>query len=107
MAEGLETDVERGLTGAAAARRLGSDGYDELDENPGPSWPRLLANQLLSPMILLLTAAAPLSAVLGETTEALVIAGGVLLNTGIGLQQERKGQAARRPRPAHRPARWP
>ncbi len=94
LAGALGTDASRGLTVADASRRLNEAGPNELDTNPGPGWTHLLFTQLRAPMILLLLVAAVLSALLGDTTEALVIAGVVVLNTSIGFQQEHRAQAA-------------
>ena len=94
LARTLDSDATSGLAAACAAERLAATGANELDEQPGSGWMGLLRDQLTSPMIVLLVAAAVLSAVLGDTTESVVILGVVLLNTSIGFRQEHRAQAA-------------
>ena len=90
----LDSDPTLGLVAARAADRLVVSGPNELDDRPGPGWVVLLRRQLTSPMIVLLAGAAVLSALLGDTVEALVILGVVVLNTGIGFHQEHRAQTA-------------
>ncbi len=90
----LCTDAARGLAAGSAAERLLEVGPNELDGQGKAGWAGILWGQLSSPMIVLLAAAGLLSALLGDVTEAVVICGVVLLNTGIGFRQEYRAQAA-------------
>lgn len=91
---GQGSDAVRGLGTAAAAERLVRCGPNELDDPARRGWAALLRAQVASPMIALLAAAALLSAALGDTTEAAVLAAVVVLNAGIGLRQELRAQTA-------------
>ena len=94
VATHLGTHSDHGLTAAAAAQRLAATGGNELDAASRSGWVLVLRDQLISPMIVLLIVAGVLSAALGDITEAVVIFGVVLLNTGIGFQQEHQAQTA-------------
>jgi Ca2+-transporting ATPase len=98
---GLRTDVHRGLTADEARSRLGQQGRNELAaEKPVPGWRKFLA-QFQDVLVILLVAAALVSAGLwlaeGHTAlpyEALAILAVVLLNALMGyLQQARAEQA--------------
>ncbi|HSP51690.1 MAG TPA: cation-transporting P-type ATPase, partial [Cryobacterium sp.] len=61
IARRLETDAARGLTGAEAARRLATEGPNELRAvRPVPFWRRILA-QFNDPLIYLLLVATAVS----------------------------------------------
>ena len=94
VAARLETDPDRGLSGAKARSRLDEHGPNELDRGQGPSPLRILVAQLTSPMILLLAGAGVLSAALGDSIEAAVIGVVVLLNAWIGFRQEYRAERA-------------
>lgn len=94
VAAHLDSDAVHGLGGAAADQRLVTHGPNELVSHRRDGWVVLLRRQLTSPMIALLAAAAVLSAVLGDTTEAAVICGVVVLNTIIGFRQEHRARTA-------------
>jgi Ca2+-transporting ATPase len=94
VAARLETDPARGLADAEAAARLTRDGPNELARAATVSRTRILRAQLTSPMILLLFGAGVLSAVLGDSTEAVVILGVIVPNTWIGFRQEYRAQKA-------------
>lgn len=55
---------------------------------------QMLKEQLFDPMILILLGAALFSAILGEYIEAIIISSIVVLNTIIGIVQERKAQSS-------------
>ncbi|HVG96915.1 MAG TPA: cation-translocating P-type ATPase [Chloroflexota bacterium] len=98
---GLESDPERGLTGAAAQQRLERYGRNELPEEPAaPAWRRFLA-QFTDVLVVLLLIATAVSAALWvyerDTPlpyEALVIFAIVLLNGILGYVQEARAERA-------------
>lgn len=89
----LETS-EEGLSDAAAAERLKKNGRNELRSKPPKTVMQMLKAQLTDPMVLILAGASALSALLGEWTEAAVIAAIVALNAAIGIAQEKKAQSS-------------
>ena len=94
VAERLATHAARGLSADEAAARLDAHGPNELDRGESVSPLRIVIAQLTSPMILLLVAAGVLSGVLGDVTEAIVIAVVVVLNAWIGFAQEYRAEKA-------------
>jgi P-type Ca2+ transporter type 2C len=90
----LATDPAQGLRSDEATRRLAREGPNELEAGPELSAWRILVSQVASPMILLLVAAAVLSAGLGDVTEAAFILGVVVLNAWIGFRQEYRAEKA-------------
>ncbi len=101
IARALGTNLDTGLTAAEAARRLASDGPNELrTAAPSPAWRRLLA-QFQDPLIYLLLVAVAVAALAwafeghtGWPIDAIVIAAVVALNGAIGFAQEAKAQNA-------------
>jgi Ca2+-transporting ATPase len=101
VAAALETDPDRGLGVAEAARRLAKVGRNELTaERPVPAWRRFLA-QFTNVLVLLLLAATVVSAVDwyfegtgGLPYEAIAIFAVVLLNAVMGFVQEARAEAA-------------
>ncbi len=83
-----------GLTTAEAARRLASDGPNELPRaRKTPIW-RMVADQARDPLVLVLLVAAALTLGTGDWTDAGVIALVLVVNTTAGVTQEVKaGQA--------------
>ena len=94
VAANVGVDPRTGLTAAQVARRLAEHGPNRLREGEQVSARRILVAQLTSPMILLLAAAAVLSAALGDVTEAVVIAVVIALNAWIGFRQEYRAEQA-------------
>ena len=81
---------QRGLSAAEAARRLAVIGRNDVRlERDTPLWRSVLA-QLREPMIVVLLAALALTLVTGDTADAAVIGLVVLLNTAVGVGQERR-----------------
>lgn len=76
-----------GLARDEAARRLAQDGPNEL-ARAAARWHRVLARQFRSPFVYLLVAASGIAWALGETVDAAMILGFVLLNAGLGFAQE-------------------
>ena len=93
-AQQMGVDSAQGLSDAEAASRLGRHGPNQLTERPGkPAWRRFAA-QLSQPLVLVLIAAGAITAALGETVDASVIFGVVLVNAVIGYWQEAKAEGA-------------
>ena len=94
VASGLGTDPQHGLTTEEAAARLARHGPNELEAGEQLSAGRILLGQVTSPMVVLLAAAAILSAALGDVTEATFIFFVVVLNAWIGFRQEYRAEQA-------------
>ncbi|MCR5460560.1 MAG: cation-translocating P-type ATPase [Acetatifactor sp.] len=84
----------QGLSEAEAARRLARDGRNELRRLKGKSLIHRFLEQLKDPLIYVLMVAAFVSIVLGEYSDAGIIAAVVLLNACVGLVQEGKARKA-------------
>ena len=93
-AKQLGVDPVRGLEPGEAARRLREHGPNELQEKAGKNPLRLLAEQFLSTMVLILIAAAALSAALGKSAEAAAILGIVVMFAVLGFLQEYRAERA-------------
>ncbi len=94
VATALATDPGSGLTSGTAAERLSTFGPNELTEKKQrPTW-MLLLDQFTSPMILVLIAAAVVTAVIGETKDTIVILAIVVFNGVIGFVQEYRAEQA-------------
>ena len=97
----LGVDPSRGLSGSEAARRLASDGPNELRQSPPePLWHRIL-RQFQDPLVYLLLVAVAISLLAwfvegaeGLPVDVLVIAALVIANAGIGFFQERRAESA-------------
>ncbi|GLZ78086.1 ATPase [Actinorhabdospora filicis] len=88
------TTTRRGLTTGEAARLLAATGPNTI---PAPRPPRLAARvaaQLIDPLVTLLLAAALVTSLLGDWTDALVIALVITLNTAIGVAQQTRADKA-------------
>ena len=83
-----------GLTNREAALRRTDGGENRLTQGDRPTvWTRL-GRQLLDPMVLVLLAAAAISGLVGELTDALIIAVVILANSLLGVYQEGKAERA-------------
>ncbi len=90
----LEGHLETGLSEQEARRRLEIHGPNELPAaSRTPLW-RLFIDQFKDFVVLLLIVASVVSALLGDTLEAVAIMAIVILNAIIGLVQERKADQA-------------
>lgn len=95
------TNAGRGLSAAEAAARLAKDGPNALPETrPTPLWLRFLG-QFRSPLIYVLLGALAVDltiwvveGALGVPVEAIAIGLILLLNSGLGVYQENKAEAA-------------
>ena len=94
-----KTSLE-GLTTEEASERLEKYGPNKLREEKKPSILKRFFDQLKDPMLLILLAAAAVSAVTGmasgetQWTEVIIIVAVVLLNAVLGVVQESKAEAA-------------
>jgi Ca2+-transporting ATPase len=90
----LATDPAAGLTADEAAARLARWGPNELVERGRkPAW-RLLAEQFANTMILVLVAAAAVTAAIGDLKDTAVILAIVVLNAVVGFVQEYRAEQA-------------
>ncbi|HJX41245.1 MAG TPA: HAD-IC family P-type ATPase, partial [Anaerolineales bacterium] len=90
----LQSPLEAGLSPDQAARRLAQHGPNELREAPRPGlWHKLL-DQFNNFIILILIAAAAISALLGDWVEAAAILAIVVLNAVLGVLQEHRAEQA-------------
>ena len=85
---------EQGLSEAEASKRLARDGRNELRRPKGKNLIHRFLEQLRDPLIYVLMVAAFVSVVLGEYSDAGIIAAVVLLNACVGLIQEGKARKA-------------
>jgi len=88
------TPQPQGLTRAEAEARLRRDGPNTLPEPDRRRWPRLLAEVLREPMLLLLLAAAGLYLFLGDAGEAAMLGASVLGVVGLTLHQSIRAEHA-------------
>jgi Ca2+-transporting ATPase len=90
----LDTDPERGLSAAEAARRLSACGPNALERAaPEPLWRKILA-QFKELVIWILLAAAGIAAAMGDWADTAAILAIVLVNAAIGFFQEQRAQQA-------------
>lgn len=89
----LETS-SAGLSKPEVDRRLKKYGYNVLNKKSPKSILNMLKEQIFDPMILILLGAATFSALLNEWVEAGVIFFIVIINSIIGIIQEKKAQAS-------------
>ncbi len=94
VVQALHTSPQDGLTPEEARARLQSHGPNELAEAPRPGLLHNLIAQFNSFLVIVLIAAAVISAVLGDWIEAAVILAIVLLNAVLGLIQEHRAEQA-------------
>lgn len=90
----LGTDAYAGLTEAEAERRLLEDGPNELKESKKRTAAQAFVEQLNDPLIYVLLAAAAISFLLREYSDAVIILAVVCLNAAVGVLQEGKAQRA-------------
>ena len=85
---------ELGLGAEEARRRLEADGANVLEEGGKKTLLSIVLSQFKNLMILVLLAAAVISAVLGEVPDAVIIFVVILLNAVMGAVQESRAEAA-------------
>ncbi len=85
---------EQGLTGEEAAQRLERYGHNQLEEARRAGFWNMLWEQLNNFVVMLLIVASAVSALLGEWVDASAILAIVVLNTVLGIVQERRAEEA-------------
>ena len=85
---------ENGLTAEEASQRLQRYGSNQLQEAPRPGFWTTLWDQLNNFVVILLIVSSIISALLGEWIDALAILSIVVLNTILGIVQERRAEQA-------------
>ena len=90
----LEVDPDSGLSSAEAARRLEELGENRLSEGRRTTLLERFLGQFRNVLIYILLLAALVSGILGEVTDAVIIAAIVLLNAVIGVVQESRAEEA-------------
>ncbi|MFB6398101.1 HAD-IC family P-type ATPase [Polymorphospora lycopeni] len=90
----LETDPDRGLSGAEAGRRLKRFGLNVLPAAARAGFLRRVLRQFHHPLIYVLIAASVVTAILGEYVDSVVIFAVVLVNAAIGFVQESRAEVA-------------
>ena len=91
---GLGTESLSGLSEAAAAERLRTEGYNDLPSATRRGLLAIATEVLREPMFLLLVGCGTIYIVLGDAREALMLLGFVALITGMTLYQEHKTERA-------------
>jgi Ca2+-transporting ATPase len=90
VAEALDVDPRTGLDDATAAARLAADGPNEVAARRPLSLLRSVLAQLTDTLILVLIAAAVLTAITGDFVDCAVIVLVITVNTTLGVIQERR-----------------
>ena len=90
--EKLGSGLEKGLTSEKAKARVEEYGLNQLEEGKRTTFLQMVIAQLNSFVVILLIVAAAISALLGETIDAIAIVTIVVLNTVMGVVQEGKAQ---------------
>ncbi|HSJ86849.1 MAG TPA: cation-translocating P-type ATPase [Anaerolineales bacterium] len=83
-----------GLTSAEAKKRIEQYGPNQLSEAPRPTFLQMLWEQLNNFVVILLIIASVISALLGDYVEAAAIMAIVVLNSVLGIIQERRAEEA-------------
>ncbi|HKJ54441.1 MAG TPA: cation-transporting P-type ATPase [Nitriliruptoraceae bacterium] len=84
----LDVDVDTGLASDEVEQRRQRHGRNELGGSDGPSWVRLLWDQLANAVVVLLLAAAVVGFVVGDIVEAIAILVVLVINTVVGFVTE-------------------
>ena len=87
-AEHWQSDLQHGLTSQEAELRLRKHGPNELGQHLQRHWSTLFLAQFLNMMVALLIAAAVISGLIGEWTDAILIGLIVIANAVVGFSQE-------------------
>jgi len=90
----LESNEVQGLTSKQVLERVERFGKNELIESGGRSPFKIILDQLLSTMVLILIAATVVSFFIGDLTEVIAIAAIVVLFVALGFFQEYKAEKA-------------
>lgn len=89
----MET-TQKGLTSSEAEKRIAEYGPNELNQGKSKSIFVKFLEQFKDFMIIVLLAAALISAVFGDVTDAIIILVVVVLNAVLGVYQEAKAEEA-------------
>ncbi|MCX7832376.1 MAG: calcium-translocating P-type ATPase, PMCA-type [Actinobacteria bacterium] len=89
----LESNL-KGLTNEEAQKRLEKYGLNEIATEKKKTFLRMILDQIINPLVIVLIAASIVTIFLKEFTDALIILIIVLLNTAIGFYQEYKAERA-------------
>lgn len=84
----LEADLDKGLTEAQAASRIRETGYNEIPKEKPPGSLRILLNQLVDPVILILLGAALLAYIFNESWQGTAILVVIVITAAIGFFME-------------------
>ena len=90
----LEVDCIDGLSEADIDARQLEFGSNELDDHSSASWRQVLLRQFKDVLVAILVAAAVISLIAGEWTDALTIAAIIALNGALGFAQEWRAERA-------------
>jgi Ca2+-transporting ATPase len=90
----LETDRDRGLTQAEAAKRLAEHGPNAIAAEPAPSTWQVALRQLADPMNIMLVAVAIISLFINQVSVGILVGILVVLNVVLGTKQELKAKAS-------------
>ncbi|MFA5384765.1 MAG: cation-translocating P-type ATPase [Eubacteriales bacterium] len=94
LSRDLKTDLETGLNTEEAIGRLKTHGPNALEEKPPRSFFAMIFDQFKEILVLILIAAALISAVIGEWKDTIVILIIVVLNAAIQVIKENKAENA-------------
>lgn len=83
-----------GIDGIAVSKRLSEHGKNLIEDKKKKTLLQMLLHQLLDFMILILIAAAVISGILGDVTDAVIIIAIVIINALVGLIQEYRAEKA-------------
>lgn len=87
-----QTNLEQGISGNEAKKRLEKTGFNRLEEQSNLSSFALLMNQFKDFMVLVLLIATLISGLLGEYTDAITIIAIVIINAVLGFVQEYRAE---------------
>ena len=88
----LQTSLSKGLSENEAKSRLEKFGENKLEEGKKKSIWQKLVDQIVDPMVIILIAAAILSAFTGDGIESIIIIAIVVLNAALSIYQEGKAE---------------
>jgi Ca2+-transporting ATPase len=90
--EKLDSGLDQGLSADQAKSRIEKYGLNQLEEGKKTTFLQMVISQLNNFVVIMLIVAAAISALLGETVDAIAIVIIVVLNTVMGVVQEGKAQ---------------
>ena len=88
----LDSQLDKGLSSSQAESRLDKLGPNQLEEGEKTTFWQMVFDQLNNFVVIMLIVAAAISALLGETVDAIAIITIVVLNTVMGVVQEGRAQ---------------